>query len=185
MSRRAIPLAGISAATTDATTAQTNTPTTRGQETSKGPVAKSAWPACHQVSPARVSRTPATTAMAAEATPRTTACPSTYRRSWRVSAPLEAASASERRWRAALTAKAGPASSVVSRNRPIAARSRMTSSWRWSAPSCCATLGSSSDAGGGSRKTWRLWTRSPWSFSARTSGQVTGSARSTRNVTRV
>ena len=160
MSRRAMPLAGSSAATMDATTAQMNTPTTRGQETSKGPMTKSAWPACHQVSPARVRSTPATTAMAADTTPSTTACPRTYRRSWRASAPLEAASASERRWRAALTAKAGPASSVVSMKRPTAARSRTTSNWRWS-EALRATCGPSSVADGGCRKTWRLWTSSP------------------------
>jgi len=46
------------------------------------------------VSPASVNRRPATTATAADTTPRTTACPRTYRRSWRASAPLEAARAS-------------------------------------------------------------------------------------------
>ena len=47
-----------------------------------------------------------------------------------VKATLEAASASERRWRAALTANAGPASSVVSMKRQTAARSRTMSNWR-------------------------------------------------------
>ena len=160
MSRRATPLAGISAATADATTAQMNTPTTRGQETSKGPIAKPAWPACHQVSPASVSRTPATTATVADRTPSTTAWPRTYRRSWRASAPLDAASASERRWRAALTAKAGPASRLVSIKRPTAARSRTRSIWRWS-ETLCASRGPSSIADGGCRKTCRLWTTNP------------------------
>ena len=59
--------------TTDATTAEINTPSTRDHETSKGPVAKSAWPACHQVSPARAKNTPATAATAAVRMPSTTA----------------------------------------------------------------------------------------------------------------
>ena len=65
---------------------------------------------------------PATDASA----PSTSACASTERRSCGVVAPLLAANASVRRWRAALTANAGPTSNVVSSSSPTAMIAEVT-----------------------------------------------------------
>ncbi len=114
--------------------------------------------------------------MTAEKPPRTRACESTVRRSTAVVAPLLAASARVRRWRDALTAKAGPTRRVHvvrSMTAPSATirRSSLSAATAVSAPASrsCASVG-------GFRRTAAEVTLKPYPLRRRMSSHVTGSS---------
>ena len=175
MSSRPRRRAGASAATSVLATAQRAMPASRPHRRSRG--ADGAVPSFQPIAPmtAGVASTPRTVPATADALPSTRAWASTVRRNTGVLAPLLAARARVRRWRVALTAKAGPTSSAVMMSSMAAPRPRSSRIWLASPDVTSRRSAGSWSSEGGSRRTAAEVTRRPYSLSAWTSCQVTGS----------
>jgi hypothetical protein len=178
-SRRTKLRAGMTAATRHAARAHSSTATIGPTGISHGPDSPYVLLARVHRSMSQAAAMPSSRPHPADMPPSTIAWPRTRRRTWVRVAPLLAVSAKVRRDRAALTAKAGPASSVASTNSPRAMTASSTTrsdsllpTWGW-------IRGSRSATSGGSVSTARLTMSIPWSFRRRTSGQVIGLSRST------
>ncbi len=176
MSRRPSRRAGTRAAARVLATAQHVMPTSRPHRTSRGPPRPKPPPRdVHAATPV-AARTPRAVPTSAEKVPRTMAWASTVRRRTGVLAPLLAARARVRRWRAALTANAGPTSRAVVTRSMAAPSPTSRPIWLASPRATSCSSGASCSMEGGSRSTAAEVTRRPYSLSAVTSSQVTGSA---------
>ena len=105
--------------------------------------------------------TPRAVPTSAEVPPSTRAWASTVRRSTGVLAPLLAARARVRRWRVALTAKAGPTSRAVTMSSMAAPIPTIRLTW-FASPDANSWISAGSwSTEGGSRRTCREVTRRP------------------------
>ena len=161
MSSRPRRRAGIRAAITALAMAVTVVARTGSTGRSNGPVRPSVSANLAWFVMIHAASTPSVEPSPAAMTPSTRACASTVWRSCGVVAPLLADRARVRRWRAALTAKAGPTSRVVMTRRrapPMATRVPVRSESNWVMP---WASGVSSLSGGGLRRTSADQTTSP------------------------